>query len=83
MHVDPLEPFDFVEIFSGRQAVTRVMYGTQSTCQSGASPFHRYSEPSVFFMHRHQAGYRCASYDRDIGGDSMDFCKPAGYLRLS
>lgn len=41
MHIDPLEPFDFVEIFSGRQAVTRVMYGTQSTCQSGASPFHR------------------------------------------
>ena len=64
----PEAGFDFFELFSGKQAVTRVMPGPQSN--------------KLVESLRQEAGYRVASYDWAFHKEAMNFLGAPGFVFL-
>ena len=70
-----MEQYEFVEIFSGKAEVTKVMFDSQISWKDGVIVHMIYS--------RSESGYSCARYDRDYNKSAMDINSAAGFVFLA
>lgn len=76
-HGDP--SFDFLEVFAGKHLL-ELCLGASSKLRRLC--FFLISQDEPYGNLRHDAGYRCASYDRDFHTRAMDFSTSPGWLFL-